>query len=195
MRTVFCKILKDVMICCLLVMISSCQFPQYCPGYDMNDYKIISFRNNDTINYYSDNLETKDSLSLIVFDFYNQGEYETTSNYPDFECYYDVFYQTNNIGGISIKEHLFESNKMEVTIGNDEYSFYLGYFTTTQTEICESNYNITYSYVIIDDTKCFCWTLNDLSGNRRFDSFTKMENKGVVEFHDKQTDRVWKLDK
>ena len=186
---------KSTLMNLMLAIMSSCQFTHYCPGYDMEDRKIITFRKNDTIRYYSDNLATKDSLVFCVKDFYNKGGYEFSSNYPDADCYYDVYYHTNEIDGVSVQEHLLGFNTMEVQIGDDVYSFSLGYFATqNHTETKEFDYSIVYSYVLIDDNKEFCWTLNDLSGNRRFDSFTKMENRGIVKFHDKQTNQLWMLD-
>lgn len=64
---------KSTLMYLMLAIMSSCQFTHYCPGYDMEDRKIITFRKNDTIRYYSDNLATKDSLVFCVKDFYNKG--------------------------------------------------------------------------------------------------------------------------
>ena len=184
-----------LMVCLIMFMLSSCVFTVYCPGFDLNDHRYITYRDNDIIRYYSNNLEIEDSLEFCVLDFYADGESEFTSYVPDNECLYDAYYETNRVDGIIIREYLSNNNEMEVKIGEDVYSsFYLGYFNTTHTHTNESDYTITYYYEMIDNTKYYCWSLTDLSGNRRFDSFTKMEGKGIIEFHDKQTDRVWKLD-
>lgn len=190
-------ILQVFLLIYLLTHISSCIIPRYCEGFDLSDRKNITFRINDTIIYHSDHLGSKDSLVFIVSDFYCTGasEWIDITIAPDYECYDEAYYETNSIEGILIREYLF-GKEMEVRIGNDVYSsFYLGYYTTTHAETCGSDYNITYSYVMIEDTKCYCWTLNDLSGTRRFDSFTKMENKGIVEFHDRQTGKLWKMNR
>ena len=185
---------KKCLILIIPIIIISCKFTHRCDGFDLNDYKSIAFRTNDTLKYYAENSENNDSLVLFVTEFYHKGAYEYTSSYPDADCLYDVYYQTNDIEGISIREHLFELNNMGVRIGNDSYRFRTGYYNSNNhVEIIESDYSITSSYIETNNSKCYYWIVRDLSGNRRFDSFTKMENKGIIEFHDKQNEIVWKL--
>ena len=180
----------------LLIVISSCRVTRFCEGFDLNDHRDITYRNNDSIKYYSDNLETIDSIVLIVSDFYGTDASEETviTIYPDYECFYEAYYQTNEIDGISIREYLGD-HAVEVQIGNDTYSYGLVRYSQDHTITYESDYSIYYSYVVENGEKQYYWTLNDLSGNRRFDSFTKMENMGIVEFHDKQTGKRWTASK
>ena len=182
---------KKVLFFFFLVIMSSCQIRHVCPEYDMENRLLITFRKNDTIRYYSDNTATIDSLVFYVEDFYRNEPYEFYSSGPDAYCYYDVYYQTNYVEGVFIRDRLNGSN-MEVQIGDDVYSF--GFGASNLIDTIGSDYRITNSFVMIDDTRCYYWTLQDLSGNRRFDSFTKMENRGIIEFHDKQTGKVWVLD-
>lgn len=178
----------------LFIMLTSCRMPRYCYGFDLQNHKDIAFRKNDTITYYSDNLGTKDSLILCVSDFFytEPYEYSEMSIMPDYECCPEAYYQTDEITSISIREHISGCNEMSVQIGNDSYSFSLGYRDSVLTDTVGTNYCITYSFVMIDQNKYYCWTLNDLSGTRRFDSFKKMEYRGIIEFHDKKTGKIWK---
>lgn len=185
---------KNIIVYIFMVILPSCA---KCPGFSLNNYREISYRNKDTLIYYSDKLGTKDSLTLFVEDFYGSGESEYFLNLMDLECWYDAYYQTNDVEGTSIREYveftgLFE---MEVQIGHDIYPFNLKYYNNNNTTVIDSinNFSVTYSYVFIHRKKYYCWTLNDLSGNRRFDSFTKMEFKGIIEFHDKETGKTWIL--
>lgn len=180
----------------LLIVISSCRVTRFCEGFDLNDHRDITFRNNDTIKYYSDNLETIDSIVFVVSDFYSSAASEETviTIYPDYECNIEAYYQTNEINGISIREYLGE-HTVEVQIGNDSYSYGLVRYSQDHTITYESDYSILYSFVEENGEKQYYWTLTDLSGKRRFDSFTKMENMGIVEFHDKQTGKRWFMSK
>ena len=54
----------------LSILFTSCRLPRYCDGFDLQNHRDITFRNNDTITYFSDNLGTKDSLILCVSDFF-----------------------------------------------------------------------------------------------------------------------------
>ncbi|KWW24045.1 MAG: hypothetical protein F082_2021 [bacterium F082] len=178
----------------LSILFTSCRLPRYCDGFDLQNHKDIAFRNNDTITYFSDNLGTKDSLILCVSDFFFTEPYEFTeiSIAPDYECCPEAYYQTNEIASVSIREHLIGCRDMEVQIGNDLYSFTLGYFDHIDTSTYTTGISVISFYVTINEEKLFCWKVSDTSGNRRFDSFTKMEYKGIVEFHDKQTGKIWK---
>ena len=180
----------------LLIVIASCRVTIYCDGFDLNDHRDITFRNNDTIKYYAYNIETMDSIVFVVSDFYSSAASEETivTIYPDHECDIEAYYQTNEIDGISIREYLGD-HAVEVQIGNDTYSYGLVRYSQDHTITYESDYSIIYSFVVKNGEKQYYWTINDLSGNRRFDSFTKMENKGIVEFHDKHTGKHWSMSK
>lgn len=188
----FCLLL--VMVNLLSIMVMSCRMPRYCYGFDLQDHKDITFRDNDTITYFSDNQGTRDTLVLCVSDFFytEPYEYSEISIAPDYECCPEAYYQTVEIAGVSIREHLSGCNEMTVQIGNDFYSFALGYFSQADTATYTSGYSVISSYVTINEDNRFCWKVNDTSGTRRFDSFTKMEYRGIVEFHDKQTGKTWK---
>lgn len=178
----------------LSIVFTSCRMTRYCYGFDLQNYKDLAFRNNDTITYFSDNLGTLDTLVLCVSDFFYTEPYEFTeiTIAPDYECCPEAYYQTDEIASISIREHLIECNEMAVQIGDDLYSLYLSHFDHTNTQTYTSGYSVTYFYVTIDEEKQFGWKVSDTSGNRRFDSFTKMEYRGIIEFHDKKTGKIWK---
>ena len=177
----------------VMTIMSSCVHA-VCPGYDMENYLYITFRKNDTIRYYSYNTTVTDSLVFRVVDFYKNEPYEFYS-YPDYDCFYDVYYKTNEVDGIFVREHL-EGMSMEVQIGDDVYLFDLiDLFPSDKIDTVALDYSVTCSFVMIDSTKFNYYTLQDLTGNRRFDSFTKMEYRGIVEFHDKQTGKLWKMNR
>ena len=92
-----------VFIGLLLVMciVNSC-ITARCHGYDLNDYRYISFRLGDTLTYVSNK---SDTIHLVVIDFFSKGYYEFKAP-PDYRCDLDTYYQTDTKQGISIKEHI-----------------------------------------------------------------------------------------
>lgn len=178
----------------LSIVFTSCRMPRYCYGFDLQNHKDIAFRNNDTITYYSDNLGTLDTLVLCVSDFFytEPHEFYEISIAPDYECCPEAYYQTSEIASISIREHLIGCNELSVQIGDDLYSFTLGHFNHIDTVTYTSGFSVISFYITINEEKRFSWKVSDTSGNRRFDSFTKMDYNGIVEFHDKQTGKIWK---
>ena len=184
----------------IAVAFSSCCYIARCPGFNLDDHCLIPYRYNDTLYYYSDNLgklDKQDSLVLVVVDFDSGESHEFfTCFYPDVECGYEVYYQTNEVDGISIKEYVYTPNDAEIQIGDDFYPSRLGLKNTPDTTyLHDSTYNIrkiTFP-IMIDNIEYNCWTMEDLTGNYRFDSFTKMEYKGIVEFHDRLTGKTWRL--
>ena len=183
----------------IAVAFTSCYMAR-CPGFNLDDHRYVPYRYNDTLYYYSDNLEElnkQDSIVLVVVDFDSGESYEFYTYAPDVECGYEVYYQTNEIDGISIKEYVCTPNDAVIQIGDDIYpSNRLALSNKPDTTyLHDSTYNFRMiSFPIMkDNIKYQCWTMEDLTGNYRFDSFTKMEYKGIVEFHDKQTGKTWRL--
>lgn len=167
---------------------------RFCPGFDMNDYRFVSFRTNDTLRYVSNNTTTIDSLILFVTDFYCDEPYEFT-NYsisPDYDCETEAYYQTNIINGISIWEHQ-QGYAIDVQLGSDLYSFSFTHYVNPHTDTIDSDHVYSQDKIEVDGIECFTHTITDLSGNRRFDSFTKIESVGIIRFHDKKTGKEWKL--
>lgn len=185
--------MKKILFYISFIILSSCRFPHYCPEFDMEDRELITFRENDTIWYYSDNTTTKDSLALCVLKFYRNEPYEFYSSFPDADCMYEVYYQTDEVNGVFIRERLHGCLDLDVQIGNDIYSFGpVSYVLSNHTDTVASDYILTSSFVMIDNIRYNYWILQDLLGTRRFDSFTKMEYRGIIEFHDKKTGKIWK---
>jgi len=151
-----------------------------CPGYDLNDFRLISFRQGDTLTYVSNQLDT---IHLIVKDFYSKGYYEFSS-YPDYECDLDTYYQTNIENDISIKEHI--TYGMSVQFCNDdEYKITSGNYTK------KDDYEMEVSDTVFNNISCKKYLVKDLSSNRRITTFVKMDFCGVIEFQDKVTGLTW----
>jgi hypothetical protein len=151
-----------------------------CPGYDLNDFRQISFRKGDTLTYVSNQLDT---IHLIVNDFYSKGYYEFSS-YPDYECDYDTYYQTNIENDISIKEHV--TYGMSVKFCNDNE-----YKITSGNYIKKNDYEMEVSDTVFDGISCKKYLVKDLSFNRRINTFVKVDFCGIVEFYDKVTSLTW----
>jgi hypothetical protein len=155
-----------------------------CPEFDLLDKSIISFRLNDTIYYKSD---MNDTLILVVFDFYAEeardGEWDIV--YWEEDCYPSASYITNENRGISIKE----SSNIGLTVS---FCVDKEYFLWGKEEIENDRRmqfvsngqinGIAYSYII---------EVEDLSSQRRIDRFIKVENYGIIEFHDRDTGLTW----
>jgi hypothetical protein len=169
------KSFKYLIIAVLSVILNSCK-QNYCQ-FDLSDKGFISFRLNDTV-YYNSN--TNDTLILVIIDFCTEDE---VSGY---HCYAGASYATNECNGISIKESTIFLDSL-VTFGKDK-----GYDLLSSQEI-KNDFRqhfsenkqingVTYSGVL---------EVEDLSGNRRIDRFTKVNYHGIIELHDKITDLTW----
>ncbi|MDR1543944.1 MAG: hypothetical protein LBS50_05970 [Prevotellaceae bacterium] len=151
-----------------------------CPGYDLNDFQLISFRLGDTLTYVSNQLDT---IHLIVTDFYSKGYYEFSS-YPDYECDLDIYYRTDIKDDISIKEHI--TYGMSVQFCNDnEYKITSGNYT--KKDDCKMEVSDT----VVNDISCKKYLVKDLSFNRRINIFVKVDFCGITEFQDKVTGLTW----
>ena len=151
-----------------------------CPGYDLNDFRRISFRQGDTLTYISNQ---SDTIHLIVNDFHSKGYYEFSS-YPDYECDLDTYYQTDIKKDISIKEHI--TYGMSVRFCNDnEYKITSGNYTK------KDDYKMEVSDTVVNDISCKKNLVEDLSLNRRINRFVKVDFCGIVEFQDKVTGLTW----
>jgi hypothetical protein len=152
-----------------------------CPGYDLNDFRLISFRLGDTLIYVSDQLDT---ILLVVNDFYSKGYYEFSS-YPDYECDLDTYYKTDTKRDMAIKEHI--TYGMSIQFCNDyEYQITFGNY------IKKGDYEMEVSDTTLNDLSCRKYFVKDLSFKRRINSFVKVDFCGIIEFHDKITDLTWR---
>lgn len=151
-----------------------------CPGYDLNDFRLISFRQGDTLTYISNQLDT---IDFIVNDFYSKGYYEFSS-YPDYECDLDTYYQTDIKNDISIKEHI--TYGMSVQFCNDNE-----YKITSSNYTKENDYKIEVSDTVFNDMSCKKYFVKDMSFNRRIVTFIKMDFCGIIKFYDKVTGLTW----
>ena len=170
---------KYIFIGLLLVMciVNSC-ITARCHGYDLNNYRYISFRLGDTLTYASNK---SDTIHLVVIDFFSRGYYEFKAP-PDYECNLDTYYQTDTRQGISIKEHI-----MYITgarFCNDK-----AYLRDDEPkDDCEKEESDT----VINGFSYRKYVVRDISGERRIDRYIKLDYQGIIEFHDKSTGLTWK---
>ena len=170
---------KYIFISLLLVMciVNSC-ITARCHGYDLNDYRYISFRLGDTLTYVSNK---SDTIHLVVIDFFRKGYYVFKA-VPDYRCDLDTYYQTDTQQGISIKEHI-----MYITgarFCNDK-----AYLRDDEPkDDCEKEESDT----VINGLSYRKYVVRDISGERRIDRYIKLDYQGIIEFHDKSTGLTWK---
>jgi hypothetical protein len=151
-----------------------------CPGYELNDFRVISFRYGDTLTYVSNQLDT---IHLIVNDFHCKGSYEFSS-YPDYECDFDTYYQTDIKNDISIKEHITYGMSVQFCKDN-EYKINSGNY------IKKGDYEMEVLDTVFNGISCQKYFVKDLSFNRRINTFVKVDFCGIIEFHDKVTGLTW----
>ena len=170
---------KYIFISLLLVMciVNSC-ITARCPGYDLNDYRYISFRLGDTLTYVSNK---SDTIRLVVIDFFSRGYYEFKA-VPDYECNLDTYYQTDTQQGISIKEHIVSITSVQFCTDKA----YLKY--DEPKDDCEKEELDT----VINGLSYRKYVVRDISGERRIDRYIKLDYRGIIEFHDKSTGLTWK---
>lgn len=161
----------------VICIVNSC-ITARCPGYDLNDYRYISFRLGDTLTYVSNK---SDTIHLVVIDFFSRGYYEFKAP-PDYEYNLDTYYQTDTQQGISIKEHI-----MYITgarFCNDK-----AYLKADEPkDDCEKEELDT----VINGLSYRKYVVRDISGERRIDRYIKLDYRGIIEFHDKSTGLTWK---
>ena len=160
-----------------MCIVNSC-ITARCHGYDLNDYRYISFRLGDTLTYVSNK---SDTIHLVVIDFFSRGYYEFKAP-PDYECNLDTYYQTDTQQGISIKEHI-----MYITgarFCNDKAYLKAG----ESKDDCEKEELDT----VINGLSYRKYVVRDISGERRIDRYIKLDYRGIIEFHDKSTGLTWK---
>lgn len=92
-----------------------------CYGFDVSNRYSISFRQNDTIQYLSNN---NDTLRLPVIEFSAVGPTDVKGLFnTDFECYPSAMYKTAQVNGFSIEENQLAT--LSVTFSDDaEYITY-----------------------------------------------------------------------
>ena len=158
---------KYIFISLLLVMciVNSC-ITARCHGYDLNDYRYISFRLGDTLTYVSNK---SDTIHLVVIDFFSKGYYEFKAP-PDYRCDLDTYYQTDTQQGISIKEHI-----MYITgarFCNDK-----AYLRDDEPkDDCEKEESDT----VINGLSYRKYVVRDISGERRIDRYIKLDYQCII---------------
>ena len=164
----------------LIIIFVSCEY--HCPGFDINDKSMIPFRLGDSVVYVSN---LNDTVKFDVDDFYAEGP----SSFKDFfvmdyacnpECYYQMISSSNL--HMTIKETY--TYCMVICFGKDKPYTQIVFHRPPK-------YVDSYSEHEVFVNSDYVITVNDLSGQRRIDSFTKAPYHGIIEFHDKQTDLTW----
>ena len=174
---------KFFYIIMLNMVFVSCKY--HCPGYDINNKNRIPFRFGDCVVYVSN---LNDTLRFVVDDFYADEPSSFTTGFPVMdivcrsECYYKMISKSNL--QMTIKETDTQTWSMEICFGGDNPYKDVVFNKPPYYENSSSEYN-----VFIDANEVI--TVNDLSRKRRIDSFIKAPYRGIIEFHDNQTDLTW----
>lgn len=182
--------MKELILCILISTVSlvSC-ITARCPGFDMGDFRYISFRKGDSLMYVSNK---SDTISLVVNQFFTRGPYSFCSP-PDYECDLDTYYQTDTDTTYGL--FLYEAINYEVGEGltpkNMNYKFgddveYKGSYT-------ETFFKMEVSDTIVNNVTYLKYVMTDRSQEKRISSFVKVDSLGIVEFRDKSTGLIWKL--
>ena len=153
----------------------------YCPGFDKNDYSLISYRLGDSLIYVSNR---NDTLKFTVQEFYTKGSYKDHGIWMDYLCNSDTYYQTNCIDGISIKEHLEEWQQSSIQFSNDRKYDVFPQGDFEMEEVKDTVYR---------GVDCRVYSCRDLTNKRRISYFKKMEYRGIIVFYDKSTNLTWYL--
>lgn len=157
----------------------SCTY--HCPGYDINDKNRIPFRLGDSVVYVSN---LSDTLIFDVNDFYaNEAGSFKGFLIMDVDCSGECYYKMSSSYPLQMTIKETHTWSMEICFGEngtyEQVVFHLpsGYISSLGYEtFVDSDYIIR---------------VNDLSGNRRINSFVKAPYRGIIEFHDKQTGLTW----
>lgn len=175
--------LKFIALFFVILIMNSCATYR-CDGYDVSNRYAISFRQNDTIQYLSNN---DDTLRLPVIEFSAEGPTDVKVFFnTSIICLPSAMYKTAQVNGFSIEEN--QLGTLSVTFSDDaEYKLYAISNKVDGDHVSECTDN-----KIIDGTKYdTVWEVEDLSGKRRIDQFVKVANHGILKFHDRKTGLTW----
>jgi hypothetical protein len=179
--------LRLLLIFLIIVGLHSCTYD--CPAFPESETIWIPHQDGDILKYFSDS----DTIYFEVIESFKSGPSDFKGfMIMDYECDYEGYYSTNqNNDGIKIKERITAFSGMEVEfsdVDNFKFSLNLGDSET-------DNYKVKY----LADTVINAIEFQDIfkvhkkSANFdfRIDWIIKANNEGVIQYHDKTTDKIW----
>lgn len=175
-----------LLIFALIIGLQSCKYD--CPGFPDSESIWIPHQEGDVLKYFSDS----DTIEYEVIENFKSGPSDFRGLVMDYDCDYEGYYLTNsNNDGLKIKERITAFKGMEVELSdNDKFEFSL-YFGDFETDDFKTKY---YADTIINATNyqnVFRVNKKNTISEYRIDWIIKAENKGVIQYHDKTTDRTW----
>ena len=162
----------------LNTIFASCTY--HCPGYDISQKQMIPFRLGDSVVYVSN---LNDTLIFDVDDFFAEGPSSFKGLAMDVDCSPKCYYKMISRSNLQLTIKETETWSMEICFGeNGTYKQVVFHLPSGYVSSLEYETFVDSDYII---------RVNDLSGNRRINSFVKALFRGIIEFHDKQTGLIW----
>lgn len=170
-------------------LMCSCKYK--CPGFPDEELHWIPYNVNDTLRY----SDSKDTIYLVVKDFYKSGPSSFRGLTMDYWCDFNGYYYTSTSSkyDYQIKDTYSSLNdsKIQITIQGDIFDFhhYSKYTRDSITVTCVADSfinNIEYKdlYILQKDT---------IKNNPRITRVIKSSEKGVIEFYDSKYKLKWNL--
>ena len=172
-----------------MVLIGSCKY--HCSGFPDEDLKWIPYNINDTLRY----SDSRDTIILVVTDFYTSEPSSFRGLVMDYWCDYNGYYYTSksSMYDYMIKDcySSLNNNKIQITEQGDifEFPYYQDYTS--------DSIKITYkSNILINETvykDAYIISKDTIKQNPRISRVIKSSDSGVIEFYDHKFKRKWNL--
>jgi hypothetical protein len=173
--------MKKIFYIMVLSMIFASCGEYQCPGYDINYKSKIPFRLGDSVVYVSN---LNDTVVFDVDDFYAEGPTTLKKSFARQGCSPKCYYQMTSRSNLQMAIKETDTWSLEVCFGENKPYTQVVFHRPPRYENSHFEYEVFVNadYVI---------TVNDLSGERRINSFIKAPFLGIIEFHDRQTGLTW----
>jgi hypothetical protein len=180
-------IFQLTLIIIILIGLHCCKYD--CPAFPESETIWIPHKKGNILKYYSDS----DTIDFEVIENFKSGPSDFKGFLiMDYECDFEGYYMTSvNENGLMIKERITAFTGMQVDFSefdNFEFSLYLG---NTETDDCKVNYYADTIINTLDINDVFKVQKKTLTSDNRIDWFIKANGKGVIQFHDIMTDKIW----
>ncbi|MGQ1948788.1 hypothetical protein ACT3CD_16980 [Geofilum sp. OHC36d9] len=179
--------LAFLLIFLIIVGLQSCTYD--CPAFPESETIWIPHQKGDVLKYFSDS----DTMDFEVIESFKSGPDDFKGfMIMDYECDYEGYYLTNeNNDGIKIKERITAFSGMEVEFSDvDNYKFSL-YLDDFETDDFKVKYFVDTVINAIEFQDVFKVYKKNSNSDCRIDWIIKANNEGVIQYHDKTTDKIW----
>lgn len=178
--------LRFILIIPIIIGLHSCKYD--CPAFPDSETIWVPHQDGDVLKYFSDS----DTIEFEVIENFKSGPSDFRGLVMDYDCDYEGYYiTTQNNQGLRIKERITAFKGMEVEFSDiDNFEFWVS-FSNSETDKYKINYLADTVINSIEFQDVFKVYKKNSIPDCRIDWIIKANNKGVIQYHDKSTDKIW----